>query len=45
MKLYLRQLRDQLGIKEAGEYLQTPFKRYRGDSAVGGSGEILVAEK
>ena len=45
MKLYLRQLRDQLGIAEAGEYLETSFRRYRGDLAVGGSGEILVAEK
>jgi formylmethanofuran dehydrogenase subunit C len=45
MKLYLRQLRDQLGIEEAGEYLGTSFRRYRGDLAVGGSGEILVAEK
>ena len=45
MKLYLRQLRDQLGIAEAGEYLDTSFRRYRGDLAVGGTGEILVAEK
>jgi formylmethanofuran dehydrogenase subunit C len=45
MKLYLRQLRDQLGIFEAGEYLDTSFGRYRGDLAVGGTGEILVAEK
>ena len=45
MKLYLRQLRDQLGIAEAGEYLDTSFGRYRGDLAVGGTGEILVAEK
>lgn len=45
MKLYLRQLRDQLGIEQAGEYLQTSFRRYRGDLAVGGLGEILVAEK
>ena len=45
MKLYLRQLRDQLGIAEAGEYLDTSFGRYRGDLAVGGTGEILIAEK
>ena len=45
MKLYLLQLRDQLGIAEAGEYLDTSFGRYRGDLAVGGTGEILVAEK
>ena len=45
MKLYLRQLWDQLGIAEAGEYLDTSFGRYRGDLAVGGTSEILVAEK
>jgi len=45
MKLYLLQLRDQLGIAEAGEYLDISFGRYRGDLAVGGTGEILVAEK
>ncbi|MGD2200807.1 MAG: formylmethanofuran dehydrogenase subunit C [Candidatus Bathyarchaeota archaeon] len=45
MKLYLRQLRDELGIQEAGEFLETPFRRYRGDIAVGGTGEILIAEK
>ncbi len=45
MKLYLRQIRDQLRIAEAGEYLDTSFGRYRGDLAVGGTGEILVAEK
>ena len=45
MKLYLRQLRDDLGIEEAGEHLETRFRRYRGDIAVGGTGEILVAEK
>jgi hypothetical protein len=45
MKLYLRQLRDQLGIAEAEKYLETSFKRYRGDLAVGGTGEILIAVK
>jgi formylmethanofuran dehydrogenase subunit C len=44
MKLYLRQLRDQLGIEAAGEYLEASFKRYRGDIAVGGTAEILVLE-
>ncbi len=44
MKLYLRQLRDQLGIEAAGEYLDTSFRRYRGDIAVGGTAEILIAE-
>jgi formylmethanofuran dehydrogenase subunit C len=45
MKLYLRQLRDQLGIEAAGKYLEASFRRYRGDIAVGGTGEILIAEK
>ena len=45
MKLYLRQLRDELGIGEAERFLDTPFRRYRGDIAVGGTGEILIAEK
>ena len=44
MKLYLRQLRDQLGIEAAGEHLETSFRRYRGDIAVGGTAEILIAE-
>ncbi len=44
MKLYLRQIRDELGVKEAGEFIETAFRRYRGDISVGGSAEILVAE-
>ena len=44
MKLYLRQLRDQLGIEAAGKYLDTSFRRYRGDIAIGGTAEILIAE-
>jgi formylmethanofuran dehydrogenase subunit C len=42
MKLYLRQLRDQIGIEIAGKYLNASFKRYRGDISVGGTGEILI---
>lgn len=45
MKLYLRQLKDQLGVGEAGKYVDASFRRYRGDLAVGGKGEILVVEK
>ncbi len=45
MKLYMRQLRDLLGIEEAGKFLETPFRRYVGDLAVGGNCEILVAER
>ena len=45
MRLYMRRLRDQLGLEEAGEFIDAPFRRYRGDTAVGGNAEILVAEK
>lgn len=44
MKLYLRELRDRLGVQEAENFLDSPFRRYRGDTAVGGDGEILIAE-
>ena len=45
MKLYMRQLRDDLGIEEAAKFIDAPFKRYRGDIAVGGNAELLIAEK
>jgi formylmethanofuran dehydrogenase subunit C len=45
MKLYLRQMRDKLGIEEAMSFVDAPFRRYRGDLAVGGNAEILIAEK
>jgi hypothetical protein len=45
MKLYMRQLRDDLGIEEAAKFIDAPFRRYRGDLAVGGNAEILVAER
>jgi hypothetical protein len=41
----MKQLRDLLGIEEAGKFLETPFRRYVGDLAVGGNCEILVAER
>jgi formylmethanofuran dehydrogenase subunit C len=44
MQLYLRQLVDELGVKEAEKYLSSSFERYRGDLAVGGNGEILIAQ-
>jgi formylmethanofuran dehydrogenase subunit C len=44
MRLYIRQLSDNLGIDTA-KYLDRPMRRYRGDLAVGGKAEILVAEK
>ncbi|KON30295.1 hypothetical protein AC482_04180 [miscellaneous Crenarchaeota group-15 archaeon DG-45] len=45
MKLYLRELRDALGVREAGKFIDSAFRRYRGDAAVGGDGEILIAER
>jgi formylmethanofuran dehydrogenase subunit C len=45
MRLYMRQLRDELGIEGAAKYIDAPFRRYRGDLAVGGNAEILIAEK
>ena len=45
MKLYMRQLRDELGIVEAESFLEAPFRRYIGDLAVGGNCEVLVAER
>ena len=44
MKLYLRELRDGLGVQGAEKFLDAPFRRYLGDTAVGGNGEILIAE-
>jgi len=45
MTLYLRQLAENLGVEHAATYMGAPLRRYRGDMAVGGSAEILVAEK
>jgi formylmethanofuran dehydrogenase subunit C len=43
MRLYLRQLSESLGL-DITQYLNQPMKRYRGDLAVGGNAELLVAE-
>jgi formylmethanofuran dehydrogenase subunit C len=45
MRLYLMQLAGNLGIERASGFIGAPLKRYRGDMAVGGTSEILVAEK
>ena len=45
MKLYMRQLKEGLGVLKAESFLDAPFRRYRGDVAVGGNAEILIAEK
>ena len=44
MRLYLRQLAETLNVDEALRYLDKPLRRYRGDLAVGGNAEILIAE-
>jgi formylmethanofuran dehydrogenase subunit C len=44
LKLYLKEFRDELGIQAAEKFLEAPFRRYRGDIAVGGNGEILIVE-
>jgi formylmethanofuran dehydrogenase subunit C len=44
MRLYLKQLSENLGI-DTTRYIEKPMRRYRGDLAVGGNAEILVAEK
>ncbi len=43
MRLYLKQLSDNLGI-DTRPLIDKPLKRFRGDLAVGGTSEILVAE-
>lgn len=44
MSLYLRRLTETLNVDEALRYLEKPLRRYRGDLAVGGNAEILIAE-
>jgi hypothetical protein len=43
MKLYMRELNDRLGVKEAERFKEAPFKRYHGDTAIGGNSEIFIA--
>jgi formylmethanofuran dehydrogenase subunit C len=43
MKLYLNQLVNQFGVTEAEKFMETPFKRYHGDIAAGGTSEIFIA--
>jgi formylmethanofuran dehydrogenase subunit C len=43
MRLYLKELYEKLGVTSAPEFIDRPMKRYRGDLAVGGNAEILVA--
>lgn len=44
MRLYLKQLTENLGV-DASRFIDKPMKRYRGDLALGGNSEILVAEE
>jgi formylmethanofuran dehydrogenase subunit C len=43
MRIYLKQLYEKLGVTIAPQFIDIPLKRYRGDLAVGGNSEILVA--
>lgn len=43
MRLYMKQLYEKLGITSAPQFIDKPMRRYRGDLAVGGNSEILVA--
>ncbi len=44
MRLYLRRLAETLNVGEALRYMDKPLRLYRGDLAVGGNAEILIAE-
>lgn len=44
IRLYMKELSEKLGISKAAEYKDITFERYRGDLAVGGNSEILVAK-
>lgn len=43
-KVYLKFLSDRLQVEKAKEYFEASFKRYIGDSAVGGDGEIFIVD-
>ncbi len=43
MRLYLKELYEKLGVTTAPGFIDKPMKRFRGDLAVGGNAEILVA--
>jgi len=45
MRIYLKTLSEKLGIRGVEEYIDRPFRRYRGDRAVDGDGEILLVEQ
>jgi formylmethanofuran dehydrogenase subunit C len=45
MRLYLRELVEKHDLKELVQLIDAPLKRYRGDLAVGGNSELLIAEK
>lgn len=45
MRLYLKQLVENLGIREANQYMNKQFRNFKGDLSVGGNFELLVAEQ
>ena len=43
MRVYLQQLSENLGVKEAANFMDAQFERFSGDLACGGNNEIFVA--
>ncbi|MGD0804152.1 MAG: formylmethanofuran dehydrogenase subunit C [Candidatus Bathyarchaeia archaeon] len=43
MRVYLQQLSENFGVKEAEKFMDTSFERYSGDLACGGNNEIFIA--
>jgi len=43
MRVYLLQLSENLGVKEAAKFMDAKFERFSGDLACGGNNEIFVA--
>jgi formylmethanofuran dehydrogenase subunit C len=42
MRVYLQQLSENLGVKEAAKFMDAQFERFSGDLACGGNNEIFV---
>jgi len=42
MRVYLQKLSENLGVKEAAKFTDSPLERYSGDLACGGNNEIFV---
>ncbi len=42
IRVYLQQLSENLGVKEAAKFTDSPLERYSGDLACGGNNEIFI---